>query len=119
MSTRFKTWMRAGGLAAIVALASAARAQAPAGYTCGSGLQGQLFELGDDVASTAPDRIAALTGAVTDSAKDAAFDDWASGAPTPPFNSATAVDHFFDRFYGGFLAPSEKDYTFTITGDDG
>ena len=116
---RARPWLSAIAAAGLILLAGASRAQAPAGFTCGEGLQGQLFELGSDVPNTAPDRIAALTGAVTDSAKDAAFNDWGSNAPTPPFGAASAADHFFDRWYGGFLAPSEGDYTFTASGDDG
>jgi len=119
MSTSIRKGLGVAAVAALALFAGAARAQAPAGYTCGDGLQGQLFELGDDVAATAPDRIAAILGTVTDSVKDSPFYDFGSDAPTAAFPNATAADHFFDRWFGGFLAPADGDYTFTISLDDG
>src|SRR4051812_38728219 len=100
MSASIRKGLGVATVAALALLAGAARAQAPSGYTCGDGLQGQLFELGDDVATTAPDRIAAILGTVTDSVKDSPFYDFGSDAPTAAFPNASAVDHFFDRWFG-------------------
>jgi hypothetical protein len=121
MQSGMKKWLGAAGVLAAFA-AGSAWAAAPAGYSCGDGLQGTLYNLnGTTYPATSPSFSLFNNLTPVDKAVALPNNNWGSLDPNPPFanDDPAVIDHFADQWVGAFVAPSTDDYVFGITGDDG